>query len=343
MKKKRGLIVVLLVTLLIGILSACGNDAEAPETPPADATEVETEEAEVLEPEPEEVEEFIIGFDMWSNQCPYCLMFANYIEQFSAEAGITAIITQSDGDALQQMANFESKLIQGAQVISGIFGDMYAALTIVDAAREHDATVIATLTSIADRGGGYEKYIYLGSENYDGGYLQGLWLADNLPEGAGIWYLGMSPTDQQGIDRLRGMEDALYNAGRHDVEIVAMEDTDNMMDRGVEVMENWLQAFPVIDAVVGSADVQIVGAIEVAKAANRMDDTIWVGFDGQDIALESIVAGDMSMTILQDARSQAQALVELFVRIRDGEDPTQIEDVFIPFQTITADNVHEFK
>ncbi|MCL2221126.1 MAG: sugar ABC transporter substrate-binding protein [Oscillospiraceae bacterium] len=342
MKKKKMLLIFVAILLIIPLVGCAAEDTAAPPAAPPDAATPDTDPQPAPEPAPEPGEDFIIAFDMWTNQCPYCLMFANYIEYFAVQEGITAIITQADGDQMRQIANFESVLVQGAQVISGIFGDMYASLPIVDLARQHDATIVATLTSIADRGDGYEKYIYLGSENYDGGFLQGQWLAENLPQNAGIWYLGMSPTDQQGIDRLNGMLDALAAAGRDDVQIVASENTDNMMDRGVEVMETWLQAFPTIDAVVGSADVQIIGAIEVAKAAGRMDDIIWVGFDGQDMALESILAGEMSMTIFQDAQTQARALVDLFVRIRAGSDPTQEADILIPFRVITYDNVRDF-
>jgi ABC-type sugar transport system substrate-binding protein len=286
---------------------------------------------------------FTIGFDMADNKCPYCLKFAGYIEQYSKEKGITPIITQSDNDIAKQITAAENWLVQGAKVVAGIWTDKDAGLPIVDAARNYDAVVVSTLTSLSNQGGGYDKYIYLGSENYDGGYLQGEWLAKNLPQNTKIWYMGSMPVDQQGIDRRKGMEDALVKNGRTDLKIVASEYTDNRMDRGVEVMETWLQAYDNIECLVGSADLQVIGAITVAKNAGRMGKTIWVGFDGQDIALESIKAGEMSMTVFQDAEAQAKAFVDLCVRIRDGEDPAKIADINIPFKAITKENVDQFK
>jgi ABC-type sugar transport system substrate-binding protein len=286
---------------------------------------------------------FTISFDMADNKCPYCLKFANYIEQFSKEKGITPLITQSDNDIAKQIAAAESSLVQGAKVIAGIWVDKDAGLPVVEAARGYDAVVVSTLTSLSNQGGGYEKYIYLGSENYDGGYLQGEWLAKNLPRNTKIWYMGSMPVDQQGIDRRKGMEDALAKNGRTDLAIVASEYTDNRMDRGVDVMETWLQAYDNIECLVGSADLQVIGAITVAKNAGRMGNTIWVGFDGQDVALQSIKAGEMSMTVFQDAESQARAFVDLCVRIRDGEAPAGIADINIPFKTITKENVDQFK
>lgn len=356
--KKKVVSLIMAAALAAGVLAGCAATpapAAAPAAEPAKeeaaaeepaAEEAEAAEAEAEEPAAEaagEQKEVVIGFDMNSNQCAYCLKFANYIEQYAKEAGIKTIVTQSDGDVLTQITNAENMLAQGVNVLAGIWGDREAALPVADAAAANDAVLVSTLTSLINEGEGYEKYIYLGSENYDGGYLQGQWLAENLPEGTKIWYLNQTEGDQQGMDRKQGMLDALKDGGRDDVEIVAEEYVNAMMDLGVNVMENWLQAYDHIDCVVGAADPGVIGAIQAAKSANRMDDTIWVGFDGQDIALDAIKAGEMSATVFQNAEAQAKAFVDLCVEIRDGADPTTMEDVNIPFEMITADNVDNYK
>lgn len=64
-------------------------------------------------------------------------------------------------------------------------------------------------------------------------------MAENLPEGAGIWYLSSAAGVQECIDRQEGME-------------------------------NWLQAYDTVDCAVGSTDLFVLGAIEAAKVADRM-------------------------------------------------------------------------
>ena len=64
--------------------------------------------------------------------------------------------------------------------------------------------------------------------------------------------------------------------------------------------------------------------------------------DGNDEALASIKAGEMAMTALQDARAQAQAGADIFEQLKNGTEPKDIEDVYIPFQKVTADNVEEY-
>ena len=44
----------------------------------------------------------------------------------------------------------------------------------------------------------------------------------------------------------------------------------------------------------------------------------------------------------QDAKGQAEAGAEIFAQLRDGTDPADIEDVFIPFQIVTAENVDDY-
>lgn len=104
-----------------------------------------------------------------------------------------------------------------------------------------------------------------------------------------------------------------------------------------------MQAYDKFDCIVGQNDDSILGAIEAMKAANRFDGVITVGLDASDDALVSIEKGELSMSVLQDAKSQAEAGVEVFKQLRDGTDAKTIEDVFVPFQTITKENVAEYK
>ena len=93
----------------------------------------------------------------------------------------------------------------------------------------------------------------------------------------------------------------------------------------------------------GCNDDSVLGAIEAAKAAGRMDDgTIFIGLDGSDPALASIKAGEMSMSVLQDAKAQVIEVINVVKQLRDGTPASEIEDVFVPFAAITAENVDEY-
>ena len=89
----------------------------------------------------------------------------------------------------------------------------------------------------------------------------------------------------------------------------------------------------------GTTDAALLQAL---KSADRLDDILVLGVDGSDDALASIEKGELSMTALQDAKGQAEAGAKIFADLRDGTDPKDIEDVYIPFQIVTKDNVAEY-
>jgi ABC-type sugar transport system substrate-binding protein len=317
--KKRSLVISLLVFVVLALLvSACGK---------ADSKE-----------------EFKFAYDGVTGKWPYMAKFNKYVHDFATEAGITLVYAESGGDISTQLTTVENFFTQDVDIVSALFMDREGALPVIDWAKEAgNVPVISVLTSIKDEGNGYENYIYVGSKNFDGGYLQGVWLAEHLPQGAGIWLLNSQPGDQQGYDRVDGLKKGLTDNGRTDVTFVADMYAENMKDKGVTIMEDWLNTYDKIDCVVGTNDDSVLGAIESTKAAGRMDEgIIFVGLDGSDPALVSIKAGEMSMSVLQDAYTQAKELVALAVKLRDGADPSTIADIFVPFQAITIDNVDDF-
>lgn len=322
---KRTVSMLLVTAMLMLGLTACGGqtDNTAENTAAGDA------------------EEFIIGCEYSSSSCTYCMNFANAVKEYGEAEGMTVLLTQANRDVYTEISNAESMLAQGAQVVGGIWDDSDACLPVATACADSGAWCVGLLNGLTDRANGYEKYAYVGSENYDGGYLQGEWLAENLPENAEIFYMAGHDGDSQSLAREEGMLDALKDAGRDDVTVKAREDAHNNRDEGLEIMENWLQAYDDIKCVVTCADETALPAIEAMKAAGRFsDDVIVVGFDGSAEACESIAAGEMSMSVLQDYKAQAKAYIELCAEIRDGKEGS---DKMVPFATVDESNVAEYE
>ena len=107
------------------------------------------------------------------------------------------------------------------------------------------------------------------------------------------------------------------------------------------ITEDWLQAYPAFDCIVAQNDDSALGAIEALKTAKRLKGVVVVGIDGSDNALASVKAGEMSMTVFQDAKGQAKAVVDIAKKIRDGAKPDSIQNIYIPFKAITRSNLDE--
>ena len=297
---------------------------------PSSTSSTETQEKEDV---------FIFGFSNNNDIYPYCAKFRSYLVEEAEKLGMQVLVTDAQGDVAVQNSNIDNFIVQGANAVGAISMDLDGSIPAVEAAKTAGIPYISFLSSVRDDGN-YDGYIYIGSQNYDAGYMQGQFLAEVLPENAQILYLTDRPSDQQYVDRKAGLLDALES--RPDVEIVSEMNSENKKDKGLSITEDWMQVYDDIQCIVGQNDDSVIGAIEALKAAGRLDGVITVGLDGSEDALALIEAGEMTMSVLQDARGQAIAGAEVLKQIRDGVDPATIEDIYVPFQAVTEENVADY-
>lgn len=308
-------VLVMVIATMLSLFAACSNDVK-------------------------EDEVFTVGFANNNDVYDYCAKFRDYLVQETEALGMKILVTDAKGDTNVQNGHVDDFIIQEAKVVSAISNDLDGSVVALEAAKEAGIPYISFLTTV-NGAQEYDKFIYIGSQNYDAGKLQGEYLLEALPENAKIIYITGQPNDQQYIDRKAGLMDVLD--GRDDIEILAEYNSENRKDLGLSITEDCLQAYESFDAIVCQNDDAALGAVEALKSAGRLEGVIIVGLDGSESALLSIEAGELTVSILQDAQAQAKAGAEVFKKIADGVDPATIEDIFVPFKIITIDNVADFK
>lgn len=311
-----------LALMMATALSACGN---ANETSSANQGEDNTENAE----------KYSVNYINLADSDVNCRITKEFFEQYSQDyPNMEVSYFDANNDIEQQVFGVESAIAQQADVIIVLPADANALVPAVQQANESGIPVIAFRGTI--NGG---ETIYVGSENYDSGYMQGEFLSEKLPENAKILYLAGTAGMQHSVDRRNGLVDALSEAGRDDVEIIADQDGDYLRDEAMTIMEDWMQTFPEFDAVVAANDEMALGAVEALKGAQRLDGVLVVGVDGNSDALEAIKNGEMAMTAYQNSDAQAKACAEVAEKLANGE---TVEDYIVPFEAITAENVDEY-
>jgi ABC-type sugar transport system substrate-binding protein len=283
--------------------------------------------------------DFLVGFANNSDTYNYCAKFRAFLKQETEALGMQIMVTDAGGDTNVQNGQIDDFIVQDANVVSAISNDLDGSVPALEAARAADLPYVSFLTTITGADD-YDKFIYVGSKNYDAGTEQGKFLVDKLPENARILYFTGEPNDQQYIDRKQGLMDQL--ATRSDIEVLSEYNVKNQKDLGMSTTEDVLQAYDKFDAIVCQNDDSALGVVEALKSAGRLEGVVVIGIDGSDDALNSVKAGEMTMTVLQDAQAQAKAGADIFKQIKDGVDPAAIQDVYVPFQTVTADNVDDF-
>ena len=194
-------------------------------------------------------------------------------------------------------------------------------------------------------------FIFVGSNSYDAGHMQGELMAEMLPENAKVCYLAGTAGLEHSILRRQGFQEALAEAGRDDIEIIEDQDAQYTKAKAMEKVDAWVQKYAdgkggvTFDAVVAANDQMALGAVESLKGANNIkgnNEILISGIDGTPDGVAAVANGYMVQTVLQDAAGQAKAGLEAVDKIMAGE---QIpgNEIMVPFVNITQDNVADFQ
>ena len=118
-------------------------------------------------------------------------------------------------------------------------------------------------------------------------------------------------------DRHRGYLRALRdNKG---MELLAAQPANYSRLQAVQVMENLLQRFPVIDVVLAANDEQALGAVEAIDGAGRLGKIKVTGVDANAPAIQSILQGRQFVTADYSGFDQGYLAAEAAYRLMKGE------------------------
>ncbi len=113
-------------------------------------------------------------------------------------------------------------------------------------------------------------------------------------------------------------------------------------DQGEAMVRDWLNAGVSVDAIVANNDAMAMGAIKALKARGiAMDSIIVAGVDATSDALDAMAAGDLDVTIFQNAVGQADTSVDVAIKLINGE-PVESQ-VWVPFELVTPSNMSNYR
>lgn len=111
--------------------------------------------------------------------------------------------------------------------------------------------------------------------------------------------------------------------------------------QAADLINNWLTSRMKFDAVISNNDEMAIGAIQSLKAAGKMDKNMIVaGIDATHDALAAMKAGDLKVTVFQDALGQGGGGVKAAVDLAKGKKVPS--HVWIPFELVTPANMDKY-
>lgn len=274
-----------------------------------------------------------IGITLYSLKNEFTVRIANAAQAKATELGIELAVYDGNYDPSTQISQVETMISDGCDGIILNPQDAEACAPCVDKAIEAGIPVVGVNTRVQSD----KLTSYVGSQDVMAGEMEMQKIAD-LIEGKGNILIIEGPMGQSAqIERRKGIENILEKYP--DIKVLAEKTANWSRSEGMTVMENWLQAFDEIDAIVAENDEMALGAREAVKSAGK--DIPAIGVDGITDALSAVEEGNLVASIFQDGAGQGSKAVEVLYDAIQKKDVE--ENYWIDFEEVNKDNVADFK
>lgn len=185
---------------------------------------------------------------------------------------------------------------------------------------------------------GVDLVSYIGSDDETIGYELAKHLFKAMGGKGKVVHIDGVPAAITAQNRKKGFDRAVKeNPG---IELLASQPGNYRRLPAVQVFENLMQRFPVIDAVFCANDDMAVGVAEALAAAGRGNNTKVVGIDGIPDATSAIAAGKMFASA--DFSGHDQAYLAVTAAARQLKKQPVPKEIILPVVIIEKNNVKNF-
>jgi inositol transport system substrate-binding protein len=148
-------------------------------------------------------------------------------------------------------------------------------------------------------------------------------------------------SNQAAVQRTKDVHEVIATPNCSGMKIVAEQTANWDRTQGQNLMTNWLSKGLKYDAVISNNDEMAIGAIQAMKAAGvDTKKAIVGGVDATQDALASMKAGDLKVTVFQNAAGQGKGAVDTALALASGK--TVERWVKIPFELVTPENLDKY-
>ena len=187
---------------------------------------------------------------------------------------------------------------------------------------------------------------FVASNEIESGTLSAFQVCNNLRAagkagGARGYLMNGQLSNQAAVQRSKDVHDVIGMDMCSFMTLIDEQTANWSRDEAQSLMTNWLSAGEEFDFVLANNDEMAIGAIQAMKAAGLDMAVIQVGgVDASQDALVAMQAGDLDVTVFQDAFGQGRGSVDTAIALAKGE--TVDQKVYIPFKLVTPENMDEF-
>ncbi len=298
-----------------------------------------------------------IGAAVYGLKNEYAQLWVDALKEHPAVKSGLVKLTVFDGryDHLTQSGQFDNMITQKFDAAIYVPIDSIAGGNVVKKATVAGLPVVGSNGPVKST----ELVSFVGSNDVLGGEME----ADAVIKamgGKGNVVVFEGPVGQLGaVMRGEGIKKALDR--NPNIKVIEKKTANWSRAEALTLMQNWITAHPgQINGVIAQNDEMGLGAIAAMKAAGLDIKKIPVaGIDGVSDAIRSVAAGEMILSIRQDAKTQAQGAMDVALRRVIGPSYKPMSTIWsqypqmpwgdgtntlydVPWTSVTIDNAKQF-
>lgn len=275
-----------------------------------------------------------IGLALSTLNNPFFVALRDGAQAKATELGLTLQVADGQDNLATQISQVEDFITKKVAVI--IINPVDSDGIVPAVQKANDAKIPVITVDRAANGGTVASHT--ASDNVAGAKLAGDFLVKQVGSGTVVQLEGIAGTSAA-RDRGQGFKGAID--AQTEVTLAASQTADFARDKGLNVMQNLLQANPDVKGVFAQNDEMALGAVQAIEAAGKSGKIVVVGFDAIPDALAAIEQGKMAATVAQQPTVMGQTGVQIAKDIIDGK--TVQASVPVEVALVTKENVAQFK
>ncbi len=281
-----------------------------------------------------------IGVSM-ANSDTFLTVLRKGIEKAGADAKQPVQIEIADDDVAKQLSQIQNFIAAKVDAVIVNAVDTSATAPMTKLANDAGIPIVYVNRQPSDVDKLGAKGAFVASNEKDSGTLEATEICKMIGGKGDILVMEGDLANQAAVQRTKDIHEVIATDACKGIKIIDEQTASWDPVKAQDLMTNWIAAGKKPRAVIANNDNMALGAIKAMKAAGMTTKDIPVGgIDATQEALASMKAGDLSVTVFQDAAGQGKGAVDTAIKLVKGEKVDA--KVYIPFQLVTPANMGDF-
>ena len=257
------------------------------------------------------------------------------------QPGVTLQIEDAKDDVSKQLSQVQNFIANGMDAIIVNPVDTSATAAITKAAADAGVALVYVNRQPIDVDKLGAKAAFVASNEAESGTLETKEICKILGGKGDILVMEGILSNQSAVQRTADIHDVIALPDCKGMKIVAEQTANYDRTQAQNLMTNWLSKGMKFDAVIANNDEMAIGALQAMKAAGiDTKKAVVGGVDATQDALASMKAGDLKVTVFQNAAGQGKGALDAALALAAGKSVDK--KVYVPFELVTPANMDQY-